>query len=32
VPTETVFPIARPPDDPGPDLAAKPKRASLFGG
>jgi len=32
VPTETVFPMARPPDDPGPDVAAKPKRASLFGG
>ncbi len=32
VPTETVFPMARPPDDPGPDLSAKPKRASLFGG
>lgn len=32
VPTETVFPIGRPPDDPGPDVGAKPKRASLFGG
>jgi HemY protein len=31
VPTETVFPIARPPDDPGPDQPASAKRASLFG-
>jgi HemY protein len=31
VPTETVFPIGRPPDDPGPEQPAPAKRASLFG-
>lgn len=32
VPTETVFPMARAPDDPGPEQPASAKRASLFGG
>lgn len=30
-PVETVFPIARAPDDPGPDQAGAAKRASFFG-
>ncbi len=31
-PIETVFPMARAPDDPGPDQPAPARRASLFGG
>ncbi len=30
-PTETVFPIARPPDDPGPEQPAPARRASFLG-